>query len=94
VSGKNAPVFTRSTPGTGLQAVASRLASLGEGISHGIGVGGRDLSAEVGGVMTAFAVEALGADGSRELAVGARPGPPSPGSAAEPDRPAPDRGRW
>ena len=30
--------------GTGLQAVASRLAALGEGISHGIGVGGRDLS--------------------------------------------------
>ena len=44
-----------SASGTGLQAVASRLASLGEGISHGIGVGGRDLSAEVGGVMTAFA---------------------------------------
>ena len=35
--------------GTGLQAVASHLAALGEGVSHGIGVGGRDLSAEVGG---------------------------------------------
>ena len=58
-----------SASGTGLQAVASRLASLGEGISHGIGVGGRDLSAEVGGVMTAFALEALGADRSTELIV-------------------------
>ena len=35
--------------GTGLQAVVTRLAALGEGVSHGIGVGGRDLSAEVGG---------------------------------------------
>ena len=38
--------------GTGLQAVASHLANLGEGISHGIGVGGRDLSEAVGGTMT------------------------------------------
>jgi FdrA protein len=42
-----------SASGTGLQAVASRLAALGEGISHGIGVGGRDLSAEVGGALEA-----------------------------------------
>jgi FdrA protein len=48
--------------GTGLQAVASRLARLGEGLSHGIGVGGRDLSLEVGGAMTLFALEALAAD--------------------------------
>ncbi|MFB3818884.1 MAG: acyl-CoA synthetase FdrA [Candidatus Methylomirabilales bacterium] len=48
--------------GTGLQAVASRLARLGEGVSHGIGVGGRDLSREVGGTMTLFALEALAAD--------------------------------
>jgi FdrA protein len=48
--------------GTGLQAVASRLAALGEGISYGIGVGGRDLSAEVGGLMTLFALEALAQD--------------------------------
>ena len=48
--------------GTGLQAVASRLAGLGEGISHGIGVGGRDLSQDVGGIMTLFAIEALAKD--------------------------------
>src|SRR5439155_9409864 len=45
--------------GTGLQAVASHVATLGEGISHGIGVGGRDLSAEVGGMMTFFALRKL-----------------------------------
>lgn len=48
--------------GTGLQAVASRLAALGEGISQAIGVGGRDLSREVGGLMTVFALEALATD--------------------------------
>jgi len=55
--------------GTGLQAVAARLAALGEGISHGIGVGGRDLSAEVGGTMTTLALEALGADAATEAVV-------------------------
>lgn len=52
--------------GTGLQAVVSRLAALGEGVSHGIGVGGRDLSAEVGGVMTEVALDALAADPTTE----------------------------
>jgi FdrA protein len=55
--------------GTGLQAVASRIAALEEGISHGIGVGGRDLSAEVGGVMTRFALAALADDPSTEAIV-------------------------
>jgi FdrA protein len=55
--------------GTGLQAVASRLAALGEGISHGIGVGGRDLSAEVGGAMTFFALETLAGDPSTAAVV-------------------------
>jgi len=55
--------------GTGLQAVVSRIAALGEGISHGIGVGGRDLSAEVGGMMTLFALEALANDPSTEAIV-------------------------
>jgi len=55
--------------GTGLQAVAARLAALGEGVSHGVGVGGRDLSAEVGGVMTRAALEALAADADTEVIV-------------------------
>jgi len=55
--------------GTGLQAVVSRLAALGEGISHGIGVGGRDLSAEVGGMMTALALAALARDPRTEAIV-------------------------
>ena len=43
--------------GTGLQSLVSQLDALGEGISHGIGVGGRDLSAEVGGLMTLHALD-------------------------------------
>ena len=55
--------------GTGLQAVVSHLARLGEGVSHGIGVGGRDLSAEVGGVMTLSGLNALAADSSTEAVI-------------------------
>jgi FdrA protein len=55
--------------GTGLQAVVSRVAALGEGISHGIGVGGRDLSAEVGGIMTEMALGALADDPATEAIV-------------------------
>ncbi len=55
--------------GTGLQAVASQLDSLGEGISHGIGVGGRDLSAEVGGMMTLHALDFLSNDPETEIVV-------------------------
>ncbi|OGL58762.1 MAG: hypothetical protein A3J27_06110 [Candidatus Tectomicrobia bacterium RIFCSPLOWO2_12_FULL_69_37] len=55
--------------GTGLQAVASRLAALGEGVSQGIGTGGRDLTARVGGAMTLFALEALKTDPGTEAVV-------------------------
>ena len=55
--------------GTGLQTVASRLDALGEGISHGVGVGGRDLSEEVGGLMTLQALDALAADPGTEAIV-------------------------
>lgn len=55
--------------GTGLQAVVSRLAALGEGVSHGIGVGGRDLSARLDGAMTFFALKALAQDAATEAMV-------------------------
>ena len=48
--------------GTGLQEVSSLIARLGGGISHGIGVGGRDLGAAVGGAMTLAAIDALDRD--------------------------------
>ena len=63
--------------GTGLQAVVTRLAALGEGVSHGIGVGGRDLSAEVGGTMTHLALATLARDARTEVIVVISK-PPSP----------------
>jgi FdrA protein len=56
------PVGIVSAAGTGLQEVSSLLARGGTGLSQGIGVGGRDLSDEVGGLMMLQAVEALQAD--------------------------------
>jgi FdrA protein len=55
--------------GTGLQQVATLLAAGGEGISHAVGVGGRDMSEAVGGLMTLAALDALGADHRTELIV-------------------------
>ncbi len=51
-----------SASGTGLQEVACLIARDGGGISHAIGVGGRDLSDAVGGLTTLSAIDALDAD--------------------------------
>jgi FdrA protein len=70
--------------GTGLQAVASHLDALGEGISHALGVGGRDLSREVGGAMTWCALDALAADPATEIiAVISKPPAPELRTALE-----------
>lgn len=66
-----------SASGTGLQEVSSLLARAGCGVSHGIGVGGRDLKDEVGGLMTLAAIDALERDpGTRHIVVISKP--PSP----------------
>jgi FdrA protein len=51
-----------SASGTGLQEVSSLIARMGGGLSHGIGVGGRDLDARIGGLGTLAAIDALEAD--------------------------------
>lgn len=56
------PVGVVAASGTGLQAVTSTLTQLGVGISQAIGTGGRDLSAEVGGIMMIEGIKALQAD--------------------------------
>ncbi len=56
------PVGILSAAGTGLQEVSSLLAQQGIGISQGIGLGGRDLSDEVGGLMMFHALDALQRD--------------------------------
>ncbi|MDH3691617.1 MAG: acyl-CoA synthetase FdrA [Gammaproteobacteria bacterium] len=48
--------------GTGIQEVSSLIARAGKGISHAIGVGGRDLSNQVGAISTLMALDALDQD--------------------------------
>ena len=48
--------------GTGLQAVMVQIDRLGGGVSHAIGLGGRDLGAEVGGISCLQALRALDDD--------------------------------
>lgn len=63
------PVGIVAAAGTGLQEVSTQLANQGVGISQAIGVGGRDLSTEVGGMMMLHAVEALQADSETKVIV-------------------------
>ena len=55
--------------GTGLQEVACLIARAGAGISHGIGVGGRDLYVEVGATTTLDALDALARDPATQTIV-------------------------
>jgi FdrA protein len=60
--------------GTGIQQVTCLLDAAGVGISHAIGVGGRDLSARVGGLMTKRALELLAFDdGTKSIVVISKP---------------------
>ncbi len=55
--------------GTGLQEVSTQIHHLGEGVSHAIGTGGRDLNEAVGGLTTLAAIELLGADPATKVLV-------------------------
>lgn len=63
------PVGLVAASGTGAQQVTCLLAQAGCGISHVLGVGGRDLSERVGGASTTTALDALDADPATELIV-------------------------
>ncbi len=67
--------------GTGLQAIASRVHALGGGISHALGTGGRDLSAEVGGATALQALDLLARDPETRVIVLVSK-PPAPAVAA------------
>ncbi|ENM1947957.1 acyl-CoA synthetase FdrA [Citrobacter braakii] len=63
--------------GTGIQEITSQIALHQQGISHAIGLGGRDLSADVGGISALTALEMLAADdATRVMAFVSKP--PSP----------------
>jgi FdrA protein len=63
------PVGIISAAGTGLQEVSTLLARQGVGITQGIGVGGRDLSDAVGGLMMLHAAAALQNDPATQILV-------------------------
>jgi FdrA protein len=60
------PVGIVAASGTGAQQVMALLDAAGVGVSHCLGVGGRDLSAAVGGRSTRQALAALAADPATE----------------------------
>jgi FdrA protein len=66
--------------GTGAQELSCLLDRAGSGVSQMIGVGGRDLSAEVGGLITLAAIRRLQADPSTERIIVISK-PPAPGVA-------------
>jgi FdrA protein len=66
---RRGPVGVVGASGTGIQEVTCLLDAAGIGISHAIGVGGRDLSPEVGGIMTLRALDLLAADDATERLV-------------------------
>jgi FdrA protein len=63
------PVGIVAASGTGCQQVLALLDHAGVGVSTAYGVGGRDLSSDVGGLATAIALARLDADPGVELAV-------------------------
>jgi succinyl-CoA synthetase alpha subunit len=68
--------------GTGIQEVSCLIAQGGGGLSHALGVGGRDLSEKIGGLSTMAALAALDNDpGTRHVVLISKP--PSPEVAAK-----------
>ncbi len=63
------PVGIVAASGTGCQQLLALLDHAGVGVTSALGVGGRDLSAEVGGVSTLAALDRLDADPAVELVV-------------------------
>ena len=66
---KSGPIGVVSAAGTGLQEVSCIIDRLNSGISQGIGIGGRDLLSEVGGIMMLEAIQALEKDLKTEVIV-------------------------
>jgi FdrA protein len=63
------PVGIVSAAGTGLQEVSTLLAKAGIGITQGIGTGGRDVKAEIGGLIMLAGLQALQDDPQTQVIV-------------------------
>lgn len=63
--------------GTGIQEVTSLIDRFGGGITHAVGVGGRDLRKQVGGLMMRFAIRKVAEDpAAKTLLLLSKPGDP------------------
>jgi succinyl-CoA synthetase alpha subunit len=66
---RRGPIGLVGASGTGLQEVSCQIHRLGLGVSHILGTGGRDLSADVGALTTLAALELLAADAATRVLV-------------------------
>lgn len=66
---KKGPIGIVGASGTGIQEISSIIGRYGGGITHAIGLGGRDLKEEVGGIMMEMALDALMNDKETEIIV-------------------------
>ena len=53
--------------GTGIQELISQITLAGQGITHAIGLGGRDLTAEIGGISAMTAIDLLATDSNSDV---------------------------
>ena len=79
---RRGPVGVAAASGTGAQQFTSLLHTAGVGVSHCLGLGGRDLSEAVGGLSARAALAALDADPATEVIVVVSK-PPHPAVAAD-----------
>jgi len=79
---RKGPIGLVAAAGTGLQQVSARIHQLGSGLTFGIGTGGRDLKAEIGGVTFLMALDVLIRDPETKVIVLVSK-PPSPKVAEE-----------
>lgn len=74
---RRGPIGIVAASGTGCQEVVCLIDRLGSGISQAIGVGGRDLHADVGALMTQAALERLAGDpGTSVVVIVSKPASP------------------
>lgn len=68
------PIAVIGASGTGIQELTSQIARLGGGITHALGLGGRDLSERIGGISALTALDMVARDpDSRVLAFVSKP---------------------
>jgi FdrA protein len=61
------PIAVVGASGTGIQELTSQIARLGGGISHALGLGGRDLSARIGGLSAITALDLVARDAASRV---------------------------